>query len=170
MISPVIYTDNHSLLMDPTTTSPCPGVHIFVLYICVSISALNEIHLYYLYRLYTHTHIHTYICCVLCLVTQLCPTLQPHELWPASHLGPWGISSQEIWSGLSCPLPEDLPNPGIEPRSPALQVDILQSEPPGKYIYIYDTCFTLSDLLYSVRQSLGPSISLQMAQFHPFYG
>ena len=43
-----------------------------------------------------------------------------------------GFSSQEHWSGLSCPPPGDLPNPGIEPRSPALQVDSLVPEPPGK--------------------------------------
>jgi len=33
---------------------------------------------------------------------------------------------------LPCPLPGDLPNPGIEPRFPALQVDSLLSEPPKK--------------------------------------
>jgi len=35
------------------------------------------------------------------------------------------------WSGLPCLPPEDLPNPGVEPRSPALQVDSLLSEPQG---------------------------------------
>ena len=44
----------------------------------------------------------------------------------------WGVSRWEYWSGLPCPPPGDLPNPGIEPRSPALQVDSLPSEPPGK--------------------------------------
>ena len=39
---------------------------------------------------------------------------------------------QEYWSGLPCPPPGDLPNPRIEPRSPTLQADSLQSEPPGK--------------------------------------
>ena len=43
-----------------------------------------------------------------------------------------GISRQEIWSGLPCLPPGDLPNSGIEPRSPALQVDALLSEPPEK--------------------------------------
>ena len=38
---------------------------------------------------------------------------------------------QEYWSGLPFPSPEYLPNPGIEPRSPALQADPLPSEPPG---------------------------------------
>ena len=41
-----------------------------------------------------------------------------------------GFSRQEYWSGLPFPSPEDLPNPGIEPRSPALQADTLPSEPP----------------------------------------
>ena len=43
-----------------------------------------------------------------------------------------GFSRQEYWSGLSFPSPGDLPNPGIELESPALQLDSLPSEPPGK--------------------------------------
>ena len=42
-----------------------------------------------------------------------------------------GFSSQEYWSGLAFPFPGDLPNPGMEPRSPALQADSLLSELPG---------------------------------------
>ena len=42
-----------------------------------------------------------------------------------------GFSRQEHWSGLPCPLPRDLPNPGIKPRSPTLQVDSLPPELPG---------------------------------------
>ena len=42
------------------------------------------------------------------------------------------FSRQEYWSGLPFPSPGDLPNPGIEPGSPALQTDALPSEPPGK--------------------------------------
>ena len=38
----------------------------------------------------------------------------------------------EYWTGLPCPPPGDLPNPGIEPGSPAFQSDSLLSEPPGK--------------------------------------
>ena len=40
-----------------------------------------------------------------------------------------GFSRQEYWSGLPFPSPGDLPDPGIEPGSPALQVDALTSEP-----------------------------------------
>ena len=39
-----------------------------------------------------------------------------------------GFSRQEYWSGLPFPSPEDLPDPGIEPGSPALQADSLLSE------------------------------------------
>ena len=42
-----------------------------------------------------------------------------------------GFSRQECRSGLPCPPPGDLPNPGTEPRSPALQAGSLLSEPPG---------------------------------------
>ena len=42
------------------------------------------------------------------------------------------FSRQEHWSGQPFPSPGDLPDPGIEPRSPILQTDSLPSEPPGK--------------------------------------
>ena len=42
-----------------------------------------------------------------------------------------GFSRQECWSGLPFPSPGDLPDPGVEPRSPALQADALPFEPPG---------------------------------------
>jgi len=43
-----------------------------------------------------------------------------------------GFSRQEYWSELPFPSPGNLPNPGIETGSPALQTDALLSEPPGK--------------------------------------
>ena len=54
--------------------------------------------------------------------------------WTVAHQAPLstGFSRQEYWSGLPCPSPGDLPHPGIEPRSPAWQVDSLLSEPPWK--------------------------------------
>ena len=58
--------------------------------------------------------------------------LLPHGLQPTRLLCPRGFSRQEYWSGLPCSPPGDLPNPGIEPRSPALQADSLPAEPPGK--------------------------------------
>ena len=44
----------------------------------------------------------------------------------------WGFSRQEYWSGLPCPPPGDILNPGIEPRSSELQANSLPSE-PGKH-------------------------------------
>ena len=60
--------------------------------------------------------------------------------WTVAHQTPlsMGFSKQEYWNGLPCPPPGDLPNPGIEPRSPALQADSLLSEPPGKPINAID--------------------------------
>ena len=43
-----------------------------------------------------------------------------------------GFSRQKYWSGLPFPSPGDLPDPGWNPRSPALHADTLPSEPPGK--------------------------------------
>ena len=53
-----------------------------------------------------------------------------------------GFSQQEYWSGLPCPPPGDLPNPGIEPTSPALQVASLPAEPQGK-----PGCYTFLKIL-----------------------
>ena len=53
-------------------------------------------------------------------VSQLCPTLVTS--WTVAYQAPlsMGFSRQEYWSGVPLPSPGDLPNPGIEPRSPAL--------------------------------------------------
>ena len=54
--------------------------------------------------------------------------------WTVAHQAPlsMGFSRKEYWSGLPFPSPGDLPNPGIEPRSPTLQADSLPTEPPVK--------------------------------------
>ena len=54
--------------------------------------------------------------------------------WTVAHqaLLSMGFPRQEYWSGLPFPPPGDLPDPGIEPRSPALWAESLASEPPGK--------------------------------------
>ena len=57
--------------------------------------------------------------------------LQPHGLQPSRLFCPWEFSRQEYWSGLPCPPPGDLPNPGIEPRSSAWQADSLLTMLPG---------------------------------------
>ena len=57
--------------------------------------------------------------------------------WTEAYQAPpsMGFSRQEYWSGLPFPSSGDLPDPGIEPRSPAFQADALTSEPSGKPLY-----------------------------------
>ena len=54
--------------------------------------------------------------------------------WTVARQAPLSMefSRKEYWNGKPFPSPGDLPNPGIEPQSPALQADSLPSEPPGK--------------------------------------
>ena len=65
-------------------------------------------------------------------VTQSCPTLcDPKDCsLPGSSVR--GIFQARVLSGVPFPSPGDIPDPGIEPRSPALQADALPSEPSGK--------------------------------------
>ena len=68
-------------------------------------------------------------------VAQTCPTVRLFETpWTVAYQAPpsMGFCRQECWSGLPFPSLGDLPDPGIEPGSPALQADALPSEPPGK--------------------------------------
>ena len=67
-------------------------------------------------------------------------SLQSYGLWPARLLCPWGFSRQEYWSGLPFPSPGDLSNPGVKPVSPALQMDSLPAELPGKSLILLP-CF-----------------------------
>ena len=59
--------------------------------------------------------------------------------WTVACQAPLSVGfSRQYWSGLPFPSSGDLPGPGIEPRSPALQADALISEPPGKPCKDYD--------------------------------
>ena len=67
-------------------------------------------------------------------VAQLRPTLlDPMDCVAYQAPPSLGFSRQEYWSGLLFPSPGDLPDPGIKPRSPALQADALPSELPGNW-------------------------------------
>ena len=68
-------------------------------------------------------------CC--CSVAKLCPTLCNPMVACQTPLS-MGFSRQEYWSELPFPSPGDLPDPGIEPKSPTLWTDSLPSETPGK--------------------------------------
>ena len=80
---------------------------------------------------HTHTQTHIYVC--------VCATLLSHvqlfaTLWTLACQAPLsvGFSRQEYWSRLPYLPLGDLPNAGIEPRSPTLQADSLPAEPPEK--------------------------------------
>ena len=65
---------------------------------------------------------HVWLCAILC--TAPCQTL---------------LFRQEYWSGLPCPSPGHLPNPGVEHRPPELQADSLPPEPLGKpYLFLFN--------------------------------
>ena len=68
----------------------------------------------------------------MCSVTQLCLTLC--DPWTIACQAPLSMafSRQEYWSGLPFPSPGHLPEPGIEPASPALAAGFFTTEPPGK--------------------------------------
>ena len=76
--------------------------------------------------------IHFVLCCPVLSRSVVSQSLRPHGLQHTRLLSPRGFSSQEYLSGLPCPSLGDCPNPGIEPGSPAVQVDSLPSEPSAK--------------------------------------
>ena len=65
--------------------------------------------------------------------------------WTVAHQIPLFMG---FWSGLLFPSSGQLPNPGIKPRSPALQAHSLPSEPPGKLI--------LSSIMYIMLMAWSP--------------
>ena len=69
------------------------------------------------------------------MYAQLCPTLYDAMECSPPASSAMEFSRQEYWSGLPRPSLEDLPNPGIEPESPAslaLEGDFFTAKPPGK--------------------------------------
>ena len=89
---------------------------------------------------------------------------------------PWTVALQaplsveffrkEYWSGSPCPSPRDLPDPGIEPRSPALQADFLLSEPLSES----ESCLVVSTSvqphrLYSPWNSPGQNTEVGSLSF-----
>ena len=79
-----------------------------------------------------------------------CPTLATP--WPVARQAPlsMGFPRQEYWSGLPFPSPGDLPDPGMELRSPALEADSLLTEAPGKPLFIDFFFFLMCFLVCAV--------------------
>ena len=74
-------------------------------------------------------------------------SMWPHDLKPTRLLCPWGYSRQEYWSELPCSPLGDPPDSRIEPRVPALQVNSLPAELPGKPHNAYCIITTLDNVL-----------------------
>ena len=75
----------------------------------------------------------------LCIVQLLSHVQLFATPWTIAHQAPLsvGFLRHEYWSGLTLPPPGDLPDPGIERRSPALAGRFFPTEPPGKPMFLY---------------------------------
>ena len=102
----------------------------------------------YVYNVCVYTH--THMCCVVLSHSVMSESVTP---WTVDHQAPlsMGILQARILDCIAMPSPRDFPNPGIEHRTPTLQVDSLQAELPGKsYTYTYILYVYLNDKLLHV--------------------
>ena len=121
--------DHLGVLGTVPSSACCPSIIVISASWCLNLD--NK-----LYDHLSHWWVRVKVDCgvyAVCLVAQSCPALC--NSMDCSLLGSlsMGFSRKEYWSGLPFPPPGDLPKPGIKPRSPALQVDSVLSEPPGKH-------------------------------------
>ena len=79
-----------------------------------------------------------------------------------------GFSRQEYWSGLPFPSPGDLPNPGIEPGSPALQADSFTTEPLGKPLKWSESHSVVSDSLWSHGHTIHGILQARILEWLAF--
>ena len=92
--------------------------------------------------------------------------------WTVAHQAPlsMGFSRQEYWSWLPCPPPGNLPNPGIEPRSYALQADSLPFQPLRKSLWEYPFISKLATCPWVCFSLLLSPSKLNSSDLHPrFY-
>ena len=103
-----------------------------------------------------------------CLDVQVKVTSVSRPVDSVAHQAPlsMGFSRQEHWSGSPWPPPGDLPNPGMEPGSPALQTDSLPSDPPGQPM-MCKALITL-DLIKECFMTLHFAPTKLRASFFPF--
>ena len=85
---------------------------------------------------------------MLWLVAQSCPTL-----WSLPGPSVHGHSANKNTESVAMPSSRDLPNPGIEPRSRALQADSLSSETPGNPLHICTTSYLYIPLFINTSVS-----------------
>ena len=96
------------------------SVHFLSWFICLFVFALG------LYEFFIYLEYLPLLCWSL---SHVCLFV---TLWNVAHQAPLSMefSRQEYWSGVPCPPPGDLPDPGLKSESPELQADFLLSESP----------------------------------------
>ena len=82
----------------------------------------------------------------MCVSLYMCPC-DPMDCSPPGSSLHGDSPTKNNWSGLPCPPPGDLPNPGIKLGSPALQADSLPAELPGKPIFTYKDMYLQMQIL-----------------------
>ena len=103
------------------------------------------------------------MCVCVFLLAQWCLTLCDHMDCSLPGSSVHGISREEQWSGLPFPSPGDLPNPGIEPRSPVLQADSLPAEPQGKPLVCAENAV---NSLVMLGQDFIPAVQTRIKKVH----
>ena len=93
------------------------------------------------------------MCCAVLSCSAMSNSLQLHGLQPTRLLCPWGFSRQEHWSGLPCPPPGDLPNPGIKHSGlPHCRQIFLLSEPQGSPIILEWVAYPFSRGIFLTQE------------------
>ena len=89
--------------------------------------------------------------CRCCLVAQSCLTLCDSIDYSHQAFLSMGFPREEYWSGLPFPSPEDLPDPGFEPKCPALTGGFFTTEPPGKPMLVLSEHYSFgSDTVFNM--------------------
>jgi len=137
-------------------------IHIDMhIYSCIHACDALCVYIQYVYiyvYVYIYIYIYIYIQCAVAVqyLSHVWLFVAP---WTVTHQAPlyMEFSKQEYWSGFSFLSPGDLPDPGIELRSPALQADSLplshQGSPYIQYIYIY-VCVCVYSVCHSKQKIL----------------
>ena len=115
---------------------------------------MDQVHLASSTECVLHNSSHWYVCAVASVVSG---SLRRYGLQSTRLLCPWGFSRQGYWSGLPCPPPGDLSIPAIKPKfpkTPALKVDFLPTEPPGKPKPLIQAIINTAVPLESTRAAL----------------
>ena len=138
-----LHAHTHRKRCTATSSPTLASIHTGCVHTCTQICTLITPQPAHIFTLHVSrcTHSHTLIaptakdvcslCCCCCVVGKCLSLSDPMDCSPQAPLS-MEFSRQEYWSGLPFPSPGVLPNPGIEPVSPAVAGRLFTTEPPGK--------------------------------------